>query len=546
MKKLVKTGLCSALLVASTLFSQHAVEAGSKLNMSYLYFGTTDTLVSQVDQTKQALNRVSPPFFELSPEGNLKPSDDVSEFVKEMHARSLNVVPFLTNHWDRQTGRNALANKEALASQVADAIASYNLDGVNLDMENMTEQDRDSYSEFVRILREKLPPNKEISVCIAANPNGWSKGWQASYDLEQLARYSDFLMIMTYDQHWGGGRQAGPVAGLPWVEKSVQQALRYVAPDKLVLGIPFYGRYWTSDGTVLGAGISNKLAEGLLACYQLVPQYDETEQAPFFTFTVGAGSQPPIVNSRKLEPGTYTVWYENERSIKGKLSLVRKYNLRGVGSWSLSQETPDTWNYFAKWLEGNVFADTEVHWAKQDVEAVLEKGWMTGTTSSLFSPDAPLTRAQAAAILARALRLADKTGAEGGLPLAESFRDVPDTYWGKTEIGLARTYGLIDGFEDGTFGPEQPVTREQLATMASRALGYDTNVAADGASGPFIDVNLSRWSCAAIWAMKLRNTLQGYEDGAFHPEMTASRAEMAALMNRTAADFELRADQTTK
>lgn len=546
MKKIVKAGLCSVLLAASALFTQQIADAAAKLNMSYLYFGTKDTFVSQVDQTKQALNRVSPAFFELTPEGSLKPPGDISEFVKEMHARSLNVVPFLTNHWDRQTGRNALAGKEALASQLAEAIAALNLDGVNLDMENLTEEDRDSYTEFVRILREKLPPNKELSVCVAANPNGWSKGWQASYDVAQLAQHSDFLMLMAYDQHWGGSSVPGPVAGLSWVEKSVQQALRYVPPDKLVLGIPFYGRYWNSDGSVLGAGISNKLAQELISRYQAVPRFDETEQSPAFTFTVSPEEEPPVINFRMLEPGTYTVWYENERSIKGKLSLVRKYNLRGVSSWSLSQETPDTWDYFAKWLEGNCFIDTEGHWAEQDVEAVSEKNWMTGTTSYLFSPDAPLTRAQAAAILARALRLADKAAVEGGISSAVSFLDVPDTYWGKAEIGLARAYGLIDGFADGTFAPDQPVKREQLAAMLSRALGYDNIAAADGTAAPFTDVNPGRWSFGDIRAMKQRNALQGYEDGTFRPEKTTSRAEMAALMNRTASEFELRADQTTK
>ena len=54
-----------------------------------------------------------------------------------------------------------------------------------------------------------------------------------------------------------------------------------------------------------------------------------------------------MIGGRTLEAGTYTFWYENEASLKEKLSLVNKYDIYGAGSWSLGQETADTWSYYS-------------------------------------------------------------------------------------------------------------------------------------------------------------------------------------------------------
>ena len=69
-------------------------------------------------------------------------------------------------------------------------------------------------------------------------------------------------------------------------------------------------------------------------------------------------------NGNKLEPGDYTVWFENEQSLKEKLKLVGKYNLKGTGSWSLNQETDDTWDYYSLWADGFYFTDMQKHWAQ--------------------------------------------------------------------------------------------------------------------------------------------------------------------------------------
>ena len=81
-----------------------------------------------------------------------------------------------------------MKNPEKLADQIVQAIHQYDLDGVNVDIENVTSTYRDAYTQLVRSLREKLPEEKEVSVAVAAKPNGWTTGWHGSYDYAALGK----------------------------------------------------------------------------------------------------------------------------------------------------------------------------------------------------------------------------------------------------------------------------------------------------------------------------------------------------------------------
>ncbi|WP_235714625.1 LysM peptidoglycan-binding domain-containing protein [Neobacillus dielmonensis] len=259
----------------------------------------------------------------------------------------------MSNHWDRTIGRAMLANKELAAQQISDAVNRYNLDGVNIDIENVTEVDQANYTEFVRLLREKIPSTKEVSVAVAANPNGWTTGWHGSYDYTALAKYSDYLMIMAYDESFPGG-QAGAVASLPWVEKSIQYAIKQQVPtEKIALGIAHYGRYWIEGVSYGGYGISNWQVEELIDKYNGQIVFDEATKTPKAIITIKAGDPKTVVGGTALAPGTYTIWYENEESIRQKLSLVSKYNIRGVGNWSIGQES-NVWNSYTELLPTTV------------------------------------------------------------------------------------------------------------------------------------------------------------------------------------------------
>ncbi len=526
--------VCSLLLLT---FNYNSLANEPKLNMSYMYFGDTQAYIKQVKDTNGAVSTVAPSYFDIKADGSLDLKVD-TVFVKEMKKIGVRVVPFLSNHWDRALGRKGLANRQQLAKQIADAVVKYDLDGVNVDIENVTDADRDNYTQLVKLLREYLPANKEVSVAVAANPYGWKTGWHGSYDYKELAKYSDYLMIMSYDESYQGSTP-GPVASLGFVEKSIKYALNQQVPsDKIVLGIPFFARYWVND--VGGNGISSSVVDLLINRYNAKVGYDQDSQSPYAVFTLGANDPVTRLNGSNLKPGYYTIWYENSQSIQKKIELVHKYNLKGTGSWSLNQAPAGIWDQYMVWLNGATYKDIVNHWAEQEILVVIQNKWMIGSANSQFLPNRPLTRAEAAVVLVRAMGISP--AASNAANSQQPFTDIKE-HWAKNEIVLAYQYGLLSGMSDTKFAPDSRLSREQLASLLSRVVGNGDSSANKGVVsvtavnyGPiFKDLDFGRWSYAAIAAMTEQQLLKGYTDGNFYPANDVTRAEFAVMLQRLAA-----------
>lgn len=353
MKKVLFSIMLIAITISGTVFG------AERTNLSFIY-GVSNP-AKLVDRTNGSVNEVAPTYFDIDNSGNLQVSPSFSEsFITQMHERGITVTPFLSNHWNRKKGRAALANTEELTNQIAEVIRNYELDGVNVDIENVTAEDKDAYTEFVRVLREKIPEEKKVTVSVAANPQGLTGGWQGSYDYAKLAEYSDYLMIMSYDEHAQGGA-AGPVASIGFVEKSIQYALEQgVSKDKILIGIPFYGRFWKVDADVGGEAIVIGQVPNLVAQYGGTIEYVKEYETAKATITISEEAPKPKVNGKELEAGTYVIWYENEESIRAKLSLVNQYDLLGTGNWALGNESSSMWKYYKEALNEVPYEPEEV------------------------------------------------------------------------------------------------------------------------------------------------------------------------------------------
>lgn len=106
------------------------------------------------------------------------------------------------------------------------------------------------------------------------------------------------------------------------------------------------------------------------------------------------------------------------------------------------------------------------------------------------------------------------------------------------EINQAVETGFIAGFEDNTFRPNASLTREQLVSMMIEALGslpgVTLNLPAQASSSPYSDVAIDRWSAAKIEFARQNNIVSGYQDGTFRPAQPVTRAELMAVLRRTA------------
>lgn len=493
----------------------------TKYAMSYVYFGTASQQIQNVTSTNNSINTVSPSYFNINSDGTLKLNNVSLDFINAMRKKGIKVVPFLSNHWDNQVGIAALNNIENLSNSIADAINTYNLDGVNIDIENVTELQREKYTLLVASLRSKIPAEKEVSVAVAANPNNWTKGWHGSYDYAALASYADHIFIMAYDEHYSGG-SPGPVASIGFVEKSIQYALKYVPSEKIVLGIPFFGRVWSQDGRIKGLGISLDRLPEIMEKYQYSLSYDNNCKSPKIEFVIKSSDATTTINGVTLKPGSYTYWYENSDSLKEKLSLVTKYKLKGAGNWSLGQETSEIWDYYKNWLNGIYFNDISYCFAKDDIVNLSSQGIIKGVSEYEFMPNKPLSRGEVAAIVTRVMGLSIDENSDA------TYYDTTNN-WAKNEIEAATKAGILKGYQDNKFRPEDKISRAEMAAIIARILKTTYSLTGNNS---FIDIDSLFWAYNDILTLSNEGIINGYTDGTFKPFSQITRAEGAALINR--------------
>ncbi len=176
------------------------------------------------------------------------------------------------------------------------------------------------------------------------------------------------------------------------------------------------------------------------------------------------------------------------------------------------------------------FADTANHWAKNAINSLVEKGIITGINDTEFKPEEKITRAQFARLLITALDIGVNPGA------SISFKDVPASAWYYDSVMAAVNAGLITGYGDGIFAPDENISREQMAVIISRALHMKSaTTLADGNSEQVINKftdkgDISPWAEQGVNLAVSCGILNGVSESTFAPQVPASRAEAAVMI----------------
>ncbi len=172
--------------------------------------------------------------------------------------------------------------------------------------------------------------------------------------------------------------------------------------------------------------------------------------------------------------------------------------------------------------ETKAFNDvTDSHWAYSEIKALTDKGILKGYGDGSFKPSGEVTRAEFLCALLKALGI-NPTEYNGG------FSDVSSDNWYSGYVSAAVAKGYISGFEDGTFGADRQITREQMAVILQKALN-----AVNTTKISFTDSeSISPWAAEAVIKVCADGIMNGKDDGSFAPQANATRAEMAAILYR--------------
>lgn len=284
------------------------------------------------------VNVVSPTWFDVV-DGNGKVTSKAdAEYVTWAHGQQMEVWGLLSNSFDPDVTTSFLARYDS-RSRVIDQMLyyaeKYKLDGINIDFENVYTKDKENLVQFMRELKP-LAHVKGLIISIDVTPKSNSEMWSAFLDRRELAQAVDYMIVMSYDEHWASSPKAGSVSSLPWAEGTIRRIIEEddVPPSKLILGVPLYTRIWTEEGENGGGEVSSTAvgmdkAQRLIKEKKLKPSFDEASGQNYVEYKEG----------KTLKK----IWIEDETSLKARVDLAKSLQLGGIASWNRSFAVPKAW-----------------------------------------------------------------------------------------------------------------------------------------------------------------------------------------------------------
>lgn len=339
-----KIGYVKTTTLANTKKIRDNLEMGKQIqgNVSLVWeYFSKYAKAPQRTEKIDGVNVVAPTFFSLSDSKKGAIVANVGQagqnYINWAHSNGYRVWPWVANEATNKADKDLTSEilndyklREKLISSIVSAVEMYNLDGINLDFENMYESDKDAYSRLVIELAPRLKElGKVLSVDVTA-PDG-SPDWSLCFNRNVIGDVADYVIFMAYDQHNQSSTEAGTVAGCDWVEANINKFLGQegVKPEKIILAMPFYTRVWNvTDGGLSSSAVDMKSQSTLIPGDAKITWDDSLKQ-----------------NLAEYEKNgrTYKVWMEDAKSLKCKLDLVKKYSLAGGAFWRKDQETSDVW-----------------------------------------------------------------------------------------------------------------------------------------------------------------------------------------------------------
>ena len=309
-------------------------QINGKVNLVWDYYSEYAKAPNRSEENIEGVNVLSPSFFYLEKGSDGKVSENVKQegkdYIEWAHNNGFKVWPIVSNNSYLTTTEGILndyTKRRKLEDEIIRVTEEYNIDGINLDFENMNQEDKDMYSRFVIELAPRLKDlGKTLTVDVTA-PDG-SETWSLCFDRDVLANVSDYIVFMAYDQY-------GTTAGYNWVENNVNKFIgqEAVAKEKIILGIPLYTRLWKEDGGKITSKVVNiKDVESTLPS-DIQKKWDEELKQNYVEYTDGSA--------------TYKMWIEDEKSITEKIGLAKKYDLAGIAFWEKDREYEGFWQFVA-------------------------------------------------------------------------------------------------------------------------------------------------------------------------------------------------------
>lgn len=317
-----------------------------------------NSVVLQRIADSKGLTTIAPTWFHVeNTDGNMN-SIASADYVNYAHQANIEVWATIrdfdggiSSYEESYELLRYTSKRESLINQLMSEALRVGIDGINVDFEKISDECGEHYIQFIRELSVRCRQNG----IVLSVDNYVPKGYNMQYNRKEQGIVADYVIIMGYDEHYGGSPVAGPVASYNFVKEGIEETLKEVPAEKVINGIPFFSRLWEETPKT-----AEELAEqqGTEAAeYEMEVDSQAFGMAAAKAKVEEAGAELSWNDELRqnyatwtVENTTYEIWLEDEKSIEEKLKLMKENKLAGTSAWALGQESPEVWNLIQKYV----------------------------------------------------------------------------------------------------------------------------------------------------------------------------------------------------
>ncbi len=316
---------------------------------------TANTSLPDLEKYGDKLNTIFPEWFFIDTTNNFRLQTRIdSAGLTLMRAKGLRIMPILNNFNSTKkdaSGKispdfdptllhgilNNPAKQKVFIQQVVDTLLYYNLQGINVDFEDLNEPTNEPLSQFQQKLYEALHTKNMVVTMDVAVKND-------DYDYKKLSDYNDYIILMAYDQYNTVASGPGPVSGQKWIEEALDWTAAKIESNKIILGVAGFGYDWTADdeGKKVVKEITYAEAIDRAKISHSTIDYDDDSYNLHFSYT-----DVHIDNETREEVKIkHELWFTDAATTFNILRFSDEYATAGTALWRLGAEDTRIWGYY--------------------------------------------------------------------------------------------------------------------------------------------------------------------------------------------------------
>lgn len=321
---------------AVTLNVQEEEKQTTQKVSAWIAWWDETSALESLNVSKEKLHSISPVWYVVTKDGGVQETaaKKRNEIASIASQNNIELIPTISNA--TETGFDPLrlsyifesdARTNSFVSLLTQIAIDNNYSGWNIDFEEVAENDKERFSQFIQKLSTSLKKeNKQTTVALHAK-TGKRTDWKGArgQDWQAISEHADFVQIMAYDFH-SSSSAPGPITPIDKYQETLEYALQNIPSEKIVIGLPAYGYDWGPNDT---ESITYETAETTASKQGVTPEQDSDSLHKTYTYE---GSD-----------GLHTVWYTDYRSLQKLKQIAYSQGISSFALWRLGSEDTSFW-----------------------------------------------------------------------------------------------------------------------------------------------------------------------------------------------------------